>query len=79
MKNKTVEKLAKDYRKTTANQMYGDELGFIAGFSAKEEIIKESLNTLENLVEDINNLPLTEQIFKSRDLDRVNNKIEILK
>jgi DnaJ-class molecular chaperone len=30
-KQETVEKAAKSYRKTTPNQMYGDELGFIAG------------------------------------------------
>ena len=30
MKNKEI--LAKEYRKTTPNQMYGDELGFIAGY-----------------------------------------------
>lgn len=40
MKIKTVEQLAKEYRKTTPNQMYGDELGFIAGFSAKEKLEK---------------------------------------
>jgi hypothetical protein len=31
---KTKEQLAKEYRKTTPNQMYGDELGFLAGFTA---------------------------------------------
>ena len=46
MKSKTVGELAKDYRKTTANQMYGDELGFIEGFSAKERIIKQKLKAL---------------------------------
>lgn len=76
MKNK--EQLAKAYRKTTPNQMYGDELGFIAGFSAKEKIIKESLKTLENLRDNINNSPPLEQMLKSRDLGRINNKIEIL-
>lgn len=75
---KTKEQLAKIYRKTTPNQMHGDELGFIAGFSAKEEIIKESLKTLEDLKDSINNSPPLEQMLKSRDLDRINNKIEIL-
>jgi hypothetical protein len=28
---KELEKAAKSYKKTTPNQMYGDELGFIAG------------------------------------------------
>ena len=76
MKNK--EQLAKAYRKTTPNQMHGDELGFIAGFSAKENIIKETLETLEQLRDKISSLPLTEQIFESRNLNRINNKIEIL-
>lgn len=31
MKKGVLEKAAKNYRETTANQMYGDELGFIAG------------------------------------------------
>lgn len=78
MKNKTVEQLAKEYRKTTPNQMYGDELGFIAGFSAKEDVIKETLETLRQLAIDIDSLPPVEQIFKSRDLDRLKNKIEVL-
>ncbi len=32
----TKEQLAKEYRKTTPNQMYGDELGFLAGYEAAE-------------------------------------------
>ena len=40
MKNKeTLEEAAKSYRKTTPNQMYGDELGFIAG--AKSDAAKD--------------------------------------
>ena len=65
MKNKTVEQLAKEYRKTTPNKMYGDELGFIAGFSAKENLIKETLETLKQLKDNINNLPPVEQILES--------------
>ena len=51
---------------------------FKAGFLAKENIIKESLKTLEDLRDNINNSPPLEQMLKSRDLDRINNKIEIL-
>ena len=75
---KSKEQLAKTYRKTTPNQIYGDELGFIAGFSAKERVIQETLQTMESLKEDINSLPALEQLFKSKDLDRINNKIEVL-
>lgn len=32
-----IEKAGKEYRKTTANQMYGDELGFINGAKWVEE------------------------------------------
>lgn len=31
MNKETLEEAAKKYRKTTPNQMFGDELGFIAG------------------------------------------------
>lgn len=49
MKIKTVEQLAKEYRKTTPNKMYGDELGFIAGYNATIEKVKEYLfNTEEH-------------------------------
>jgi len=34
---KELEKAAKSYRKTTPNQMYGDELGFIAGAEWQEK------------------------------------------
>lgn len=51
---------------------------FQAGFSAKEKIIQETLQTMESLKEDINSLPALEQLFKSKDLDRINNKIEVL-
>jgi len=54
------------------------ENAYLAGFDAQKSVIKESLQTLEQLRDNINNLPLVEQIFKSRDLDRINNKIEIL-
>ena len=37
--NETIEEAAKSYRKTTPNQMYGDELGFIAG--AKSDAAKD--------------------------------------
>ena len=73
------EQLAEQYADEQNSAYTNDYYGFLAGFSAKEEIIKETLNTLTQLVGEINNLPLTEQIFKSRDLDRLNNKIEILK
>jgi hypothetical protein len=49
---KELEKAAKSYRKTTPNQMYGDELGFIAGAEWQEkrmyseEEVNELLNTL---------------------------------
>ena len=46
---KTKEQLAKEYRKTTSNQMYGDELGFIAGYDTAVEKVKEYLfNTAES-------------------------------
>jgi len=65
--------------KNTKTAKWRAEKDFIAGFSAKEEQIEESLKTLQSLVDAINNSPPTEQIFKNRDLDRLNNKIEILK
>ena len=33
----TLEEVAKKYRKTTPNQMFGDELGFIAGAKWQQE------------------------------------------
>lgn len=48
MKNKPVEQLAKEYRKTTPNQMYGDELGFISGFSANKKETEKILKDLKN-------------------------------
>lgn len=54
------------------------ESAWLAGFEAQESVIQESIQTLEKLRDDINNLPLVEQMFKSRDLDRINNKIEVL-
>ena len=53
MKIKTVEQLAKEYRKTTPNQMYGDEIGFIAGYdSAQKQIKKKLLDKLNHLRSD---------------------------
>jgi hypothetical protein len=45
---KSKEKLAEEYRKTTPNQMYGDELGFLAGFNSAEKEIKKQLKDLKN-------------------------------
>lgn len=53
------------------------EDAWLDGFSAQESVIRESLQTMEQLRENITNLPLAEQIFKSRDVDRINNRIEI--
>lgn len=78
----TKEQLAEQYTEGKSSSSVFQEAhkrDFLAGFSAKEELIKETLNTLTQLVGEINNLPLAEQIFKSRDLDRLNNKIEVLK
>ncbi len=51
---------------------------WLDGFETKEGVIEETLDTLMQLREDISKLPLTEQLFKSRDLDRINSKIEVL-
>jgi hypothetical protein len=61
MKNKeTLEEAAKKYRKTTPNQMFGDELGFIDGAkwqqerSYSEEEVLELLNNREQyLIESV--------------------------
>lgn len=75
MKNKTVEEQAKEFRKTTANQMYGDELGFLAGFRAKQKdtdkIILDSLNKLRSNLADEEKVKLTKVISQ--------DKIELLK
>lgn len=79
MKNK--EQLAEEFSKNSSIYPSAEDdtyFGFIAGFLAKENIIKESLKTLEDLRDNINNSPPLEQMLKSRDLDRINNKIEIL-
>lgn len=55
------------------------EHGFVTGYEYIEDTIKESINTLEELVEKINNKPLTEQIFLTRDLNTLKAKIEVLK
>lgn len=47
MKIKTVEQLAKEYRKTTPNQMYGDELGFIAGYKKCEELLRRYIEFVD--------------------------------
>jgi hypothetical protein len=44
----TKEQLAKEYRKTTPNQMYGDELGFLAGYEACLKTIKDKINALKS-------------------------------
>jgi hypothetical protein len=78
MKNK--ERLAEDFCNREGlswENEYAKE-SFLEGFRAKENIIKETLKTLQQLIDSINNLSLTEQVFKSRDLDRLNNKIEVL-
>jgi len=74
----TKEQLADEYRDihmdkfdlTKAQHLpfqYNDgnkiENAFVAGFLAKEKIIKETLQSLNQLIGEINNLPLTEQIF----------------
>ena len=45
---KELEKAAKRYRKTTPNQMYGDELGFIAGvkWQAERSYTLDEISTL---------------------------------
>lgn len=79
---KTVEKLAKDYRKTTAKQMYGDELGFIAGFSAKEKIVKQKLkdsyNKYNSWLKELNN-PKLDKVVNHEERVKLESKIELLK
>lgn len=54
VKMKSKEQLAKEYRKITPNQMYGDELGFIAGFSLAEELFKPKWNYVSEQTPPIN-------------------------
>jgi len=54
------------------------EDAWLAGFSIQEGVIRESLQTLEQIRDNITKSSLSEQLLKSRDLDRINNKIEIL-
>lgn len=39
--------MAKEYRKATPNSMYGDELGFIAGYKQKTAEIRDLIKKLE--------------------------------
>lgn len=77
-KEQLAEDFAKKYR-NTSNIYHNNYEIYLAGFSAKEEIIEETLDTLTQLLENMSKLPLTEQLFKSRDFDRLNTKIELLK
>lgn len=72
-----IETAYAEYCRVNSNKQVVYEY-FEAGFSAKERVIQETLQTMESLKEDINSLPSLEQLFKSKDLDRINNKIEVL-
>ena len=52
---------------------------FLAGFSAKEKQIKESLKEIQQLINEIENKSLQEQIFLTRDLNTLKAKEEILR
>lgn len=81
MKNSIVEELAKEYRKTTPNQMYGDELGFIAGFLCREKevnkIILDKLNKLRSDLSAEQKVKLTKIISKDK-IEALKLQIEIL-
>lgn len=78
---KTKEQLAKDYRKTTANQMYGDELGFIAGFSAEKELkqkLKDSYNKYNSWLKQLT-IGKLDKVINQEERMKLESKIELLK
>ena len=77
--------LAKEYRKTTPNQMYGDELGFLAGFNSaekeKEVNLKKQIKDLKNkysshLVE--HQLPKLGKTINQEEVLKLKAKLEVL-
>ena len=82
MKQETPEEAAQKYRKTTPNQMFGDELGFIAGAKWQQERSYsevEVLQLLKKFYQDDNNFNGTieewfEQ-FKKKNAIKILNKI----
>jgi hypothetical protein len=77
----TKEKLAEEYRKTTPNQMYGDKLGFLAGFNSAEKEIKKELKDLKNKynswLKEIENVKLTKTI-NQEEVIKLRAKLEVL-
>ena len=80
MKNK--EQLAEEYAEGKSSSSVFREAhirDFLAGFSAKEKQIKESLKEIQQLINEIENKSMQEQIFLTRDLNTLKAKEEILR
>jgi iron-sulfur cluster repair protein YtfE (RIC family) len=47
----TIDEVAEKYRQSTPNKMYGDELGFLAGYNHAQTEIEQLKRDKEELVE----------------------------
>ena len=63
---KSKYELAKKYRTTTPNQMYGDELGFVSGYETKEKQIIDKINALKSKLAEEKRQKLTKTINQER-------------
>ena len=63
---KSKYELAKKYRATTPNQMYGDELGFVSGYETKEKQIIDKINALKSKLAEEKRQKLTKIINQER-------------
>lgn len=82
MRKQAVEELAKEYRKTTPNQMHGDELGFISGFSRRKEIeqkiLRDQYNHYNSKLKELTK-PKLDRRDRTETVIKLEAKVELLK